>query len=138
MATLKGQNVRILDGSTVYAEATNCVVTLTGNTDDTTTKDDVGMSSKPSIVSKGWQVQVDTLNVADVGALITAMKAGTKLTIAFDETNVSDNTTPLLATWARYGFAFLTDMTAVFNDREYSAKNLQFTGTGPLNKFSES
>lgn len=134
MATLKGQNVRILDGSTVYAEATNCVVTLTGNTDDTTTKDDVGMSSKPSIVSKGWQVQVDTLNVADVGALITAMKTGTKLTIAFDETDVSNNTTPLFATWARYGDAFLTDMTAVFNDREYSAKNLQFTGTGPLHK----
>ena len=138
MATLKGQNFRILNGSTVYAEAVNCVVTLTGNTDDTTTKDDTGMSAKPSIVSKSWQVQVDTLNVADVGSLITAMKAGQKLDVIFDEVETTDNATPQQAAFGRSGEAFITDMTVQMNDRDFSANNMQLTGTGALNKFQTS
>ena len=138
MATLKGQNIRILDGSTVYAEATNCVVTLTGNTDDTSTKDDVGNSTKPTIVSKSWQVQVDTLNVSDVGSLISAMKSGTALDVIFDEVSTSDNHTQLHAAFGRSGESFITDMTVTMNDRELSAKNLTLTGTGPLNKLQTS
>lgn len=138
MATLKGQNIRILDGSSVYAEATNCVVTLTGNTDDTSTKDDVGNSAKPTIVSKSWQVQVDTLNVSDVGSLISSMKSGIKLDVIFDEVSTSDNHTQLHAAFGRSGEAFITDMTVTMNDRELSAKNLTLTGTGPLNKFQTS
>lgn len=138
MATLKGQNIRIMNGSTAYGEATNCVVTLTGNTDDTSTKDDVGNSAKPTIVSKSWQIQVDTLNVSDVGSLISAMKSGTKLDVIFDEVSTSDNYTPLNAAFGRSGEAFITDMTVTMNDRELSAKNLTLTGTGPLNKFQTS
>lgn len=138
MATLKGQNLRIFDGSTVFAEATNCVVTLTGNSEDVTTKNDVGLSSKPEIVSKGWQIQVDTLNVADINTLITTMKAGNKVTAAFDETSTADNATPLEAAFSRYGDVFITDLNITLNDREFCAKNIQLTGTGPLHKFAQS
>ena len=44
MATLKGQNLRILIGDSCVAMATNCTITLTGNTDDASTKDDTGMA----------------------------------------------------------------------------------------------
>ena len=65
MATLKGQNLRILtidetnNKAKCVAMATSCTITLTGNTDDASTKDDVGMASKPTITSKSWSVQVD-------------------------------------------------------------------------------
>lgn len=138
MATLKGQNIRIMDGSTTYAEAVNCVVTITNNVENTSTKDNVGMSEKPDRVSIGWTIQVDTLNVVDVGSLISAMKSGTKLDVVFDEVSTANNQTPLNATFGRSGQAFITDMSISFNNREWSAKNLQFTGTGPLNKFQQS
>ena len=74
MATLRGQNFRILtlDENTnkymVVGMATNCTINLTGNTESATTKDDTGMADKPTIVSKAWQVSVESLNVADAGA----------------------------------------------------------------------
>ena len=74
MATLKGQNLRVYAGQSVIGMATNCTITLTNNTDDASTKDDVGMSSKPITTSKSWQVQVESLNVSDVATMLTAIK----------------------------------------------------------------
>ena len=136
MGTLKGQNLRILtitgSDATVIGMATNCTITLTNNVDDSGTKDDVGMASKPVVTSKSWQVQVDSLNVADVGAMLTAIKNNTKFTLMWDETLTTDNQSELTATFARTGEAFLTDGTFTFNDRENSAKSLQFTGIGSI------
>ena len=142
MATLKGQNLRILavglDGSSyaVIGMATNCTVTLTNNTDDGSTKDDVGLASKPEVVSKAWSVQVDSLNVLNAAAMLTAIKSMQKVDIMWDEVGTSDNQTPVTgagaAAYARKGKAYLSDLTLSFNDRENSAKNLQFTGASPL------
>jgi predicted secreted protein len=138
MGTLKGQNFRICTYDTTAAKykvvgmATNCTVTLTNNTDDATTKDDTGMASKPVTISKGWQVQVESLNVADAAAMRTAIKSMTPFTLMWDETATSDNQSREKATFARKGSAYLNDATFNFNDRENSTKSLQFTGTGAL------
>lgn len=136
MATLKGQNLRIytVDGqqTKVFGMATNCTITLNGNTENESHKDIVDMASAPIITSKSWQVQVDSLNVNDVNGMLTAIKAGTKFKLMWDESNTTDNQTPVKATFARVGEAFLTDVVFSFNDRTTSTKNLQFTGTGPL------
>ena len=138
--TLKGQNARICvqnaDGKMeCIALATSCTVNLTANTDDVTTKDDVGMSSKPEVTSKGWQMSVETLKSADVGRLMADMKAGYKFFIVFEQTSTDDNQS-LEETDSKFtylhGQAYLTDMTVNFNDRENTAKSLQFSGTGEL------
>lgn len=116
--------------------STNATITLNTNTEDASTKDDTGMSAKPTVNSKSWQVQVDTLDVSDVGAMLTAIKSLTPFTLMWDEVATSDNQTPQGAAFARTGTAFLTDFTATFNDRENSAKNLQFSGSGPLSTMS--
>ncbi len=134
MATLKGQNLRIISGTSEIAMATSCTITLTGNSDDASTKDDVGMASKPEITSKGWSVQVESLSVADVGAMLTAIKSLTPFNLEWDETSTTDNQTPIGATFARGGQAYLNDATFNFNDRENSSKSLQFTGCSPLAK----
>ena len=132
MATLKGQNLRIIIGTSVIGMSTSCTITYTGNSDDASTKDDVGMSSKPEITSKGWSVQVESLSVADVGAMLTAIKSLTKFTLMWDETSLTDNQTAQGAAFARYGLAFLNDVTFNFNDRENSTKSLQFISCSPL------
>ena len=137
---LKGQNFRVLTYDATAQKfkcvgmATSNTVTLTGNTEDSSTKDDVSLAAKPTIVSKSWQVSVESLNVMDAAAILTAIKAQTPFTLLWDEVSTSDNQTALGTTVARQGLAYLTDVTFTFNDRENSSKSLQFTGTGPLTK----
>lgn len=131
---LKGQNFRIFSGDSVIGMATNCTVNLTGNSEDATHKDIVGLASLPTIVSKGWQVSVESLDVTDTAAMLTAIKNMTPFTLRWDETATSDNQTGLGAAFARTGQAYLNDATFTWNDRTNSTKSLQFTGTGPLTK----
>jgi predicted secreted protein len=138
MASLKGQNFRVFvfDSSSnkykVVGMATNCVITQTNNTSEASHKDVVGMASMPATVSKSWQVQVDSLNVTDAAAMLTAMKNLTTFHLAWDETSTTDNQTPLTAGEMRMGDAFLSDLTLTFNNRENSAKSLTFVGSGAL------
>lgn len=141
MKTLKGQNLRVYtyvetgdaDRWTPIAMATNCVITLTGNTEDQNTKDDVGGASKPTIVSKGWSVQVDSLNVLDAAAMLTAVKEYKQFTLMWAKSEETDNQTAITTTeFEMSGNAYINDLTLTFNDRENSAKNIQFTGSGGL------
>ena len=138
MATLKGQNFRIytFDSTAnkfkVVGMATNCTVNLNTNSDDASTKDDTGMSSKPTINSKSWQVSVESLSVADVGAMLTAIKSLTPFTLMWDEAGTTDNQTAIGAGFSRKGTAYLNDATFQFDDRTNAQKSLQFSGSGPL------
>lgn len=140
MATLKGQNFRIgtvtsdTEGThfTVFGMATSCSVTRNTNTDDASTKDDVGLSSKPTVLSKSCQIQVESLNVTDAAAMLTAIKSLTPLTLMWDETSTTDNQTAQQEDFSRMGQFYMNDGTFTFNDRENSAKSLQFVSTGPI------
>ena len=139
---LKGQNFRILTFDSTASKfkcvgmATNCTVTLTNNTDDASTKDDVGMAAKPTMTSQGWSVSVESLNVSDAAAMLTAIKSLTPFTLMWDETSTTDNQTGEQAAFARKGQAYLNDATFNFNDRENATKSLQFTGSGALETIS--
>ena len=139
---LKGQNFRILTFDSTASKfkcvgmATNCTVTLTNNTDDASTKDDVGMAAKPTMTSQGWSVSVESLDVSDAGAMLTAFKSLTPFTLMWDETSTDDNQTGEQAAFARKGSAYLNDATFNFNDRENATKSLQFTGSGALETIS--
>ena len=139
---LKGQNFRILTFDSTASKfkcvgmATNCTVTLTNNTEDASTKDDVGMAAKPTMTSQGWSVSVESLDVSDAAAMLTAIKSLTPFTLMWDETSTTDNQTGEQATFARKGSAYLNDTTFNFNDRENATKSLQFTGSGALETIS--
>jgi len=140
MTTRKGQNIRILlqDGNVfkVVGKSTNCTVTLTGNTDDVSTKDDVALASKPEITSKSWSVQVESLDVTDTAVVLNAIKNLTPFTLIWDETATADNQTAQAAAYSRRGQAYLNDVTFQWDDRTNSTKQLQFTGSGALEKLS--
>ena len=117
--------------------ATNCTVTLTNNTEDASHKDIVGMAATPVMTSQSWQVQVDSLDVSDVGAMLTAIKNLTPFTLVWDETATSDNRTAQGAAFSRTGQAYLSDATFQFDDRTNSTKSLQFSGTGPISAWDK-
>jgi hypothetical protein len=139
---LKGQNFRILTYDSSASKwkcvgmATNCTVNLTNNTEDASTKDDVGMAAKPTMTSQAWNVSVDSLDVSDAGAMLTAIKSLTPFTLLWDETSITDNQTGEEAAFARKGTAFLNDCVFQFDDRTNATKQLQLTGSGPLEKIA--
>ena len=137
---LKGQNFRILTLSSskwkCVGMATNCTVNLTNNVDESSTKDDVNMAAKPTMTSQTWSVQVESLDVSDAGAMLTAIKSLTPFTLLWDETSTTDNQTGEEASYSRKGTAYMNDLTLTFDDRTNSAKQLQFTGSGPLEKIT--
>ena len=137
---LKGQNFRILTlvGTKwqCIGMATNCTVNLTNNTEDASHKDVVGMAALPTMTSQGWNVQVDSLDVSDAAAMLTAIKSLTPFTLLWDETSTTDNQTGEDATFCRKGTAYLNDATFQFDDRTNSTKSLQFTGSGALEKIT--
>ena len=133
---LKGQNFRVLVSDQgnfkVVGMATACTVNFQMNTEDASTKDDVGLAAKPTMTSLAWNVQVDSLNVLDAGAMLTAIKSFTPFSLLFDIVETSDNQTLTGNAVQRVGQAYLADGTFTFNDRENSSKNLQFQGISPL------
>jgi predicted secreted protein len=139
---LKGQNIRILTFDSTALKfkcvgmATNCTVTLTNNVEQAETKDDVGMSAKPIMTSQGWSVSVESLDVSDAAAMLTAIKSLTPFTLMWDETSTTDNQTGEQATFARKGLAYMNDAVFQFDDRTNSTKQLQFTGTSALETIS--
>lgn len=141
MARIQGQNFRVgvLNGTVfkVYGMATTCSITRSTQTEDASTKDDTGLASKPDIMSKGTQIQVESLNVLDTAAILTAIKSLKPLTLMWDETDAADNQTAENADFSRKVSAYLNDASFNFNDRENSAKSLQFTGTGPVETVSD-
>ena len=138
MATLYGQNFRVVlkDGDTwkVVAKATSCTINLVGNSESTLTKDDGGFSDAPTIISKSWNVSVDSLDVTDMGTVLHAIALQTKFTLLWDETLTTNNQILQHAAFYRMGEAYMSDATFTFNNRENATKQVQFTGTSEITK----
>ena len=141
MSKIKGQNFRLLvgDKSSIDAvpEAVNCSVTLTGNTEDNSTKDTEGMFTQEQVVSTSWQGTVETYQSTpeQIKNLLAMFIAAQAVKVGWDQTATtagSQNRTPVNANFHRSGNALLTDLTFQFNDRTTVQTNLQFQGTGAL------
>lgn len=135
---LQGQNLRILryntvsDKYSVVAMASSCQATLVNNTEDENTKDDVDLAARPVTQTKSWTAQADSLNILDAVAMLNIIKGKEPMTLLWDETSTEDNKTPEGAAFSRMGQAYLNDVSFNWNNRETSAKTLQWTGTGAL------
>ncbi len=138
MSTLRGKNFRILTYDTtaskykVIGMSTNCNVTYTNNTENANHKDIVGIAQLPTVVSQACSISVDSLDVSDVAAMLTAIKNMTKFTLIWDETSTTNNQTALGATFARKGEFYLNDGTFQFDNRTNATKQLQFQSTSPI------
>ena len=137
---LKGQNFRILTlvGSKYkcIGMATGCTVTLTSNTEESSTKNDIGLASKPTVVSKSWTVSVESLDVNDAAGVLTAIKSLTPFTLMWDDTSTTDNRLETAA-FARNMSGIPERATLQLQQNEKMLQvALQFTGSGELSKIT--
>jgi hypothetical protein len=137
MSKIKGQNFRLLMSGSAVPEETNVSITLTGNAEDTSTKDTEGLFTQETIVSTAWSAQVDSYQAepAQLRAILTTFIAATAVAVGWDETtgaSGTQNRTPANANFKRSGQALLNDFTMQFDDRATVTTSLQFQGTGAL------
>lgn len=134
MSKIKGQNFRLFIDSDPVPEATNCQITMTGNTEDVSTKDTEGLFNQEDVVSTAWQAQVDSFqaDAAQLRDILTMFLAGEAVTVGWDQTAGSMNRIAQNANFKRSGDALLNDVTFQFDDRTTVTTTLQFQGTGAL------
>lgn len=137
MSKIKGQNLRVFLNTAVIAKATSCTCTMTGNTEDTKTKDDTSDFALDTVVTKGWTVSVDSFDDTSIATLLTTMKAASTVILKWDKAGGTNNGTAQLASWWRTGTAYITGITANFNDRNVVSFNVSFQGTGELSDGTE-
>lgn len=140
MATIKGQNLRVLVGGKCIAMATSCTFHIAGQTEDSSTKDDTGDWASNEVTGLSWDASTDSLvTLTDNGTngelptdLMTLIINKTLVTLTFDTTSGANNRTAGNSAIKRTGQAYLTDYSLTAPNRQNSTITCQFTGTGPL------
>ena len=138
MAVIKlmGQNFRAFVGSTpaAVAESVNCQVTISGNMEESSTKDSVSSWTEEQMVSKQWSVSVDDVDatLASLRALITQFNSDAKTTVGWDQTAGEQNRVAQNADFARSGSAVLNDLSIQANNRSTISITCQYQGSGAL------
>ena len=140
MATIKGQNLRVMVGGKCIAMATSCTFHISAQVEDSSTKDDANDFANNEVTGLSWDAQTDSLvTLTDNGVngelptdLMSLIINKTKVTLTFDQTTGTNNRTGQNSAIKRSGQAYLTDYSLSAQNRQNSTLSCQFTGTGPL------
>ena len=115
MATIKGQNLRVMVGGKCIAMAVNATFHVSAQMESSSTKDSTGDWDEQEVVGLSWDAQTDSL-----------------VTLTFDQTNGANNRVGMNSAIKRSGSAYVTDVSISAQNRQNSQLSVQFTGTGPL------
>ena len=140
MATIKGQNLRVMVGGKCIAMATSCTFHISAQVESASTKDDANDFEVNEVTGLSWDAQTDSLvTLADNGVngelptdLMSLIINKTKVTLTFDQTAGANNRVGQNSVIKRSGDAYLTDYSISAQNRQNSTLSCQFTGTGPL------
>jgi hypothetical protein len=140
MATIKGQNLRVMVGGKCIAMATSCTFHISAQVEDSSTKDDANDFANNEVTGLSWDAQTDSLvTLTDNGVngelptdLMSLIINKTKVTLTFDQTAGANNRVGQNSAIKRSGDAYLTDYSISAQNRQNSTLSCKFTGTGPL------
>ena len=140
MATIKGQNLRVMVDGKCIAMSTNSVFHVSATLESSSTKDSVGDFEEQEVTGLSWDASCDALvTLTDNGTngelvtdLISLMINKTLVTLTFDQTGGTNNRTGQNATIKRTGTAYINDVQVTAQNRANSTFTVQFAGTGPL------
>ena len=140
MATIKGQNLRVMVGGKCIAMATSCTFHISAQVESASTKDDANDFEVNEVTGLSWDASTDSLvTLTDNGVngelptdLLSLIINKTVVTLTFDETAGTNNRTGQNSAIKRSGQAYLTDYSLSAQNRQNSTLSCQFTGTGPL------
>ena len=140
MATIKGQNLRVMVGSKCIAMATSCTFHVAAQTESASTKDDANDFEVNEVTGLSWDASTESLvTLQDNGTngelptdLLSVMIAKTKVTLTFDLTNGTNNRVGTNSALKKSGQAYINDISITAANRQNSTLSVQFLGTGPL------
>ena len=140
MATIKGQNLRVMVGGKCIAMAVNATFHVSAQLQDSSTKDSVGDWQEQEVTGLSWDAQTDSLvTLVDNGtngelpqSLLSLIINKTKVTLTFDETAGTNNRTGQNSAIKRSGDAYLTDYSLTAPNRQNSTLTCRFVGAGAL------
>lgn len=140
MATIKGQNLRVLVGGKCIAMATSCTFHVAAQMEDSSTKDDTGNWQSQEVTGLSWDASTDSLvTLTDNGSngelpqdIFTAMIAMTPVTLTFDTTNGTNNRVAKNGALKKSGQAYISDISITAANRANSTMTVQFQGNGAL------
>ena len=140
MATIKGQNLRVMVGGKCIAMATSCTFHISAQTESASTKDDANDFEVNEVTGLSWDAQTDSLvTLSDNGTngelptdLMSLIINKTLVTLTFDTTSGANNRVGNNSALKKSGSAYLTDFSVTAQNRQNSTVSCQFTGSGPL------
>ena len=140
MATIKGQNLRVLVGGKCIAMATSCTFHVAAQMEDSSTKDDTGNWQSQEVTGLSWDASTDSLvTLTDNGSngelpqdIVTAMIAMTPVTLTFDTTAGTNNRVAQNGALKKSGQAYISDISITAANRANSTMTVQFQGNGAL------
>ena len=140
MATIKGQNLRVMVDGKCIAMATSCQFHIAAQTEDTSSKDDTGDWQSNEVTGLSWDASTDSLvTLTDNGTngelptdLMSLIINKTEVTLTFDQTAGTNNRVAQDSAIKRSGNAYLVDYALTAPSRANSTLTCKFTGNGPL------
>ena len=140
MATIKGQNLRIMVGGKCIAKATSCTFHVAAQMADSSTKDDTGNWQSQEVVGLSWDASTDSLmTLTDEGSngelpqdIFTVATTMTPVTLTFDTTSGANNRVARNSALKKSGQAYVSDISITAANRADGTLTVQFQGTGAL------
>ena len=140
MATIKGQNLRVMVGGKCIAMATSCQFHIGTSLEDSSTKDSTGDWQEQQVVGLSWDASTESLvTLTDNGSngelptdILSLIINKTQVVLSFDQTAGTNNRVAQNASIKRSGNAYVTDVNITAANRANSTLSVKFTGTGPL------
>ena len=140
MATIKGQNLRVMVGGKCIAMATSCTFHISAQVESASTKDDANDFEVNEVTGLSWDASTDSLvTLTDNGSngemptdLMSLIINKTLVTLTFDTTSGTNNRTAQNSAIKKSGSAYVTDFSVTAQNRQNSTLTVQFTGTGAL------
>ena len=140
MATIKGQNLRVMVGGKCIAMATSCQFHISAQMEDASTKDSVGDFQEQDVTGLSWDAQTDSLvTLEDNGSngelpqdIFSLIINKTKVQLTFDQTAGANNRVGQNSAIKKTGYAYVSDVQITAQNRQNSTITVQFQGTGAL------
>ena len=144
MATIKGQNLRILLGTSAsnlkcISVAQSCVLHVSAQVGESSSKDSPSEWQEQEITAINWDVQVDALitTTDDGGVLVSGLTVGETYVLRMSQTAASGNNRTSIANRLQLtGEAILSDLTLVAKDKDLATWSAKFIGDGALSQYS--
>ena len=144
MATVKGQNLRVLVGSSTsnlkcIAAAQSCTLRVDAVAESTGSKDVANDWDTKEITRIDWEVTVEalvTLGTDATGTQLANLTTGQTYTLRLSQTNGSQNRSQVANAIQMTGKAILTDLSVTAQDNQESTFSAKFIGDGELKPYN--